>query len=57
LPPRSTATFSPTSVVGSGSATLTIQTSRKPASGNYIITINGTSGSLSSSTTVPLTVQ
>ena len=57
LPPRSTATFSPTSVVGSGSAALTIQTSRKPASGSYIITITGTSGGLSSSTTVPLTVQ
>jgi hypothetical protein len=57
LPPHSAATFSPTSVVGSGSATLTIQTSRKPASGNYVITITGASGSLSSSTTVPLTVQ
>jgi hypothetical protein len=57
LPPRSSATFSPTSVVGSGSATLTIQTARKTPSGNYIITITGTSGGLSSSTTVPLTVQ
>jgi len=57
LPPRSNATFNPTSIIGSGSATLTIQTLRKTASGNYIITITGTSGSLSSSTTVPLTVQ
>ncbi len=57
LPPRSTASFNPTSIIGSGSAALTIQTSRKTASGNYIVTITGTSGSLSSSTTVPLTVQ
>jgi hypothetical protein len=57
LPSRSTATFNPSSVVGSGSATLTIQTSRKTTSGNYVITITGTSGSLQSSTTVPLTVQ
>jgi hypothetical protein len=57
LPPRSTATFNPTSIIGSGSATLTIQTLRKTTSGNYLITITGSSGSLSSSTTVPLTVQ
>src|SRR6266852_2518003 len=57
LPPRSTATFNPTSIIGSGSATLTIQTFRKTPGGNYVITITGTSGSLSSSTTVPLTVQ
>ena len=57
LPPRSTATFNPTSIIGSGSATLTIQTLRKTTSGNYLITITGSRGSLSSSTTVPLTVQ
>jgi hypothetical protein len=57
LPPRSTATFNPTSIIGSGSASLTIQTARKTTSGNYIITITGTSGSLRSSITIPLTVQ
>jgi hypothetical protein len=57
LPNRTSATFNPSSVTGSGTSTLTITTQRKTSVGTRVLTITGTSGSLSHSTTVQLTVQ
>jgi hypothetical protein len=55
LPNRATATFSPTSVTGSGSTTMTISTRRQTTVGTFVLTITGVSGTLSHSTTVSLT--
>lgn len=52
-----TATFSPTSVTGSGTSTLTIKTTNRSTRGTFTVTIKGTSGSLSHTTTVSLTVR
>lgn len=57
LPPRSSASFSPTSVSGSGTSTLTVKTNKKTAVGQFTLTITGTSSSLTHSTTVQLIVQ
>lgn len=54
---RVTGTFSPASVTGSGTSTLTIQAARNAARGTRTITITGVSGSLSHSTTATLTIQ
>ncbi len=51
------ASFSPTTVTGSGSTKLTFKANKNAATGTYPVTITGTSGSLSSPTTVTLTVQ
>jgi hypothetical protein len=56
LPRNSTATFNPTSVTGQGNSHLTVLTQKKTALGTFTVTITGTSGSLSHSTTVSLTV-
>ncbi|GAC1658927.1 MAG: hypothetical protein NVS9B1_20000 [Candidatus Dormibacteraceae bacterium] len=48
--------FSPTSVAGSGTSTLTVTTTNSAATGSFPITINGTSGSLSHSAGVTLVV-
>lgn len=53
LPRGATATFNPTSVAGSGTSILTISVTRRS---NSTLTITGTSGTLSHSTTVGLTV-
>src|SRR5262249_44154095 len=56
LPTRTSSSFNPASVVGSGSSTLTI-TANKPARvGTYTLTIKGTSGSLVQSATVTLII-
>jgi len=57
LPARATATFNPTSVTGSGSSTLTVTTGRRTPLGTFTLTITGTSGSLTHSTTVTLVTQ
>lgn len=57
LPSRATATFSPTSVAGSGTSTLTVTTNRRSLAGTSTLTITGTSGSLTHSTTVTLITQ
>jgi len=54
---RVTATFSPTSITGSGTSTLTVTAARNASRGTRTITITGVSGSLSHSTTATLNVQ
>jgi hypothetical protein len=56
LPAGATASFSPTSVTGSGTATLSVSTSASTPGGSYALSITGTSGSLSHSAGVTLTV-
>lgn len=56
LPSGATGTFSPTSVTGSGSSTLSVSTSSTTPAGTYTLTITGTSGALVHSTTVKLVV-
>src|SRR6185369_4584239 len=56
LPPGATATFTPASVTGAGSSALSINTSTSTPAGTYNITIAGTSGNLTRSTTVTLDV-
>jgi len=57
LPSGVTAAFSPPTVSGSGSSTLTVSTSISTLPGTYTLSVVGTSGSLSHSATVTLTVQ
>jgi uncharacterized membrane protein len=54
---RVTGTFSPTSVTGSGTSTLSVMAARNASRGARTITITGVSGSLSHSTTATLNVQ
>lgn len=53
---RTTASFNPTSVTGSGTSTLTITAGNRATRGTRTITIKGTSGTLSHSTTATLTI-
>jgi hypothetical protein len=54
---RVTGTFSPTSVTGSGTSTLTVTVNRRATTGTRTLTITGVSGSLSHSTTASLVIQ
>jgi hypothetical protein len=56
LPAGTTATFTPSSVTGSGSATLNIATSGTTPAGTNVLTVKGTSGGLLHSTSVTLIV-
>jgi hypothetical protein len=56
LPPRSSASFNPSSVTGSGSSTLTVATRSKTPGGTYSLTITATSGNLIHKVTVYLSV-
>jgi len=56
LPAGATASFNPTSVTGSGSATLNVSTSSTTPAATSTLTITGTSGSLSHSSAVSLVV-
>jgi hypothetical protein len=56
LPQGATATFSPTSVSGSGSTTMSVTTSLTTLPGSYQLTIIGGSGGLTHSVTVTLGV-
>jgi subtilase family serine protease len=51
-----TVTFSPTSITGAGSSTMSITVASTVAAGTYPITVTGTSGSTVETTTVSLTV-
>ena len=57
LPRNATASFSPTSINGSGTSTLTISTASNTRTGTRTLTITGTSGTITHSATVSLTVQ
>ena len=57
LPSGATASFSPTSISGSSTATLMLSTNNAVAGGSYPITVTGVSGSLTHNTTVTLVVQ
>lgn len=56
LPTGATAAFSPTTITGSGSSTMTITVASTTATGSSTITVKGTSGSLSASGTATLVV-
>jgi subtilisin family serine protease len=57
LPPGATASFSPPSVTGSGTAILTITTAASTAPGVYPINVQGASGTLNKGTSVTLNVE
>jgi kumamolisin len=56
LPSGVTAGFSPTSITGTGTSTLTFTVASTTVAGTYPITVTGTSGSTTETTTVSLTV-
>jgi hypothetical protein len=56
LPAGATASFSPSSVPGSGSSTLSVNTSSSTPAGSYPLTITATSGNLTHSTQVTIAV-
>lgn len=56
LPSGVTGSFSPTTVTGSGTTTLTVTASASGLAGSYTATVTGTSGSLSHTTSASLTV-
>ena len=55
--PSSTASFSPLSISGSGTSSMSIITSRSTPRGTYQLTVTGTSGSLAHSAGVSLRVR
>jgi kumamolisin len=57
LPQRTSASWSPSTVTGSGSSVLTIKVNRPARSGTYNLTITGTSGNLVHSIPLTLVVQ
>lgn len=56
LPNRTSSSFSPSSVTGSGSSTVTISTTPKSSPGAYTLTVTGTSGSLTQTASTTLTI-
>jgi hypothetical protein len=56
LPNRVTATFTPTTVAGSGTSTMRVTVNRRAAVGTSTLTIHGVSGALNHTTTVGLTI-
>jgi len=56
LPTGVTATFSPTSITGSGTSSLTLATASTTTAGTYTITVTGTGGGITQTTSVALTV-
>jgi uncharacterized membrane protein len=56
LPSNVSAGFSPETITGSGSSTLTITTTGNTSPGTYLLNIKGTSGSLTETTTAMLVV-
>jgi uncharacterized membrane protein len=57
VPKRTSASFSPTSVSGSGTSTLTISTNRNSPTGTYSLTISATGGGITHSANVSLSIQ
>jgi hypothetical protein len=56
LPSGVTAGFSPSSISGSATGTLTLTAAPTAAAGNYTVTVTGTSGSLTATKSITLTV-
>ena len=56
LPASTSASFNPISVTGGGNSTLTVRPNKKAPTGTYTLTIRGTSGSVTRTATVSLTV-
>jgi uncharacterized membrane protein len=52
-----TVSFSPASISGAGTSTMTITAPRSASTGNYTITIKWTGGSITHTSTVSLTVK
>lgn len=57
VPKRTSASFSPTSVSGSGTSTLTISTNRNSPTGTYSLTISASGGGITHSANVSLSIQ
>jgi hypothetical protein len=57
LPSRTSASFNPSSVTGSGSSTMTVTTRFRTPRGSFPLTITGTGGNLAHSVQVTLVVQ
>jgi hypothetical protein len=57
LPRRTNASFNPASITGSGSSTLTVNTNHKTPTGTFTLTVTATSGGLTHSQQVTLTVR
>jgi hypothetical protein len=55
LPAGATATFSPASITGAGTATLTVATTTSTPAGNYNMTVNGANGTVVQS--APITIE
>ncbi len=56
LPKRTSYSFSPSSITGSGASTLTISTTPKSPTGSYSLTVTGTSGSTTETATTNLNI-
>jgi hypothetical protein len=56
LPGGVTASFSPSSISGSGTSKLTLKANDSVTSGNATVTVTGTSGSLAATTTIALSI-
>jgi uncharacterized membrane protein len=57
LPQRTTSSFNPSSVLGSGSSTLKVTANKPARTGTYTLTIKGSSGSVVQSANVTLIIQ
>ena len=57
MPSGVTASFSPTSITGTGTSTLKLTTTTRASTGTHTITITGTSGTTKKTTTVSLNVE
>jgi uncharacterized membrane protein len=57
LPTRTSATFTPTSVTGSGTSAMKVTVQSNATRGTYTLTVKGTSGTLSHTQTVTLVIQ
>ena len=57
LPARTSASFSPSSVVGSGSSTLTVSVKKPANTGTYVLTVSATGGGITHSSNVSLVIK
>jgi hypothetical protein len=57
LPRRTSASFSPASITGSGTSTMTVSANRKSPTGTFTLTVTAVSGGLTHSQQVTLTLR